>query len=203
MKALHLMWLALAAAAVPAETLYVSEKLEVAVYGQPTLDGDRIAVLRSADAVDVVNREGEAAQVRLNDGTEGWVDVSYLTVELPLASQLESLTEENERLRATARANAGAGAQSKTLQSRNAQLETELATAQRDLEALRAKAASPATRPDDEIPVEVARPQNYASLFSVLWMIAGVAAALGLGFWWGYSTLERRVRRKYGGLKVY
>jgi hypothetical protein len=33
--------------------------------------------------------------------------------------------------------------------------------------------------------------------------VGGAAAALALGFWWGYSTLERRVRRKYGGLKVY
>jgi hypothetical protein len=30
---------------------------------------------------------------------------------------------------------------------------------------------------------------------------AGVA--LALGFWWGYRSLEQRVRRKYGGLKVY
>ena len=29
------------------------------------------------------------------------------------------------------------------------------------------------------------------------------SAALGLGFWWGYRTLERRVLAKYGGLKVY
>ncbi len=203
MKALQLMWFALAASAVRAETLYVTEKLEVGVYGQATLDGDRIAVVRSADAVEVVNREGAAAMVRLNDGTEGWIDASYLEADLPLASQLESLTADNERLRAAARADARSGAEVKTLQSRNVLLQTELAAAQRDLETLQAKAAPRAARPDDEIPVEAARPPDHARLFSVLWTIAGLAAAVALGFWWGYSALERRVRRKYGGLKVY
>jgi hypothetical protein len=32
-----------------------------------------------------------------------------------------------------------------------------------------------------------------------------VIAAIGLGggFWLGYATLARRIRRKFGGLKVY
>lgn len=203
MRALQLLWLALAAVAARAETLYVTEKLNVGIYAQPTLEGDRIAVVRSADAVEKVGQEGKAARVRLNGGIEGWIDASYLEATLPLSSQLESLAAENARLRAAARAGAGAGTELKTLQSRNAQLQTELANAQRELEALQTKSAAPVTRPDDEIPVEPARPPDRAGLFSALWITAGVAASLALGFWWGYSTLERRVRRKYGGLKVY
>jgi len=36
-------------------------------------------------------------------------------------------------------------------------------------------------------------------------MIAALSAAVGLagGFWLGYATLARRVREKFGGLKVY
>ena len=33
--------------------------------------------------------------------------------------------------------------------------------------------------------------------------IAAVALGLGGGFWLGYATLARRVRRKFGGIKVY
>lgn len=192
-----------AVVAARAETLYVTERFDVGVYAQPSLAGDRTAVVRSADAVEVVGREGEAARVRLSDGTEGWIAVSYLEATLPLAAQLESLTAENARLRAAARAETGVATELKTLQERNARLQTELASAQRELEALQARAAEPVARPDDEIPVEPARPPERAGLFTALWTTAGVLAALALGFWWGYHTLERRVRRKYGGLKVY
>jgi hypothetical protein len=36
-------------------------------------------------------------------------------------------------------------------------------------------------------------------------MIAGISVALGMavGFWLGYATLARRVRDKFGGIKVY
>jgi hypothetical protein len=36
------------------------------------------------------------------------------------------------------------------------------------------------------------------------WMGAAlVLAALACGFWLGYATLARRVRHKFGGIKVY
>jgi hypothetical protein len=36
------------------------------------------------------------------------------------------------------------------------------------------------------------------------WMAAcAMLAALAVGFWLGYITLARRVRRKFGGIKVY
>jgi hypothetical protein len=36
-------------------------------------------------------------------------------------------------------------------------------------------------------------------------VIAGIALLIGLacGFWLGYATLARRVRDKFGGIKVY
>jgi len=33
--------------------------------------------------------------------------------------------------------------------------------------------------------------------------VDNLMAAAALGFWGGYATLARRVRRKFGGLKVY
>jgi hypothetical protein len=36
-------------------------------------------------------------------------------------------------------------------------------------------------------------------------VIAGIALVIGLacGFWLGYATLARRVKHKFGGIKVY
>jgi hypothetical protein len=37
----------------------------------------------------------------------------------------------------------------------------------------------------------------------VLQWVAAVCAALGLGFWCGYAALARRIKAKFGGIKVY
>jgi ferric-dicitrate binding protein FerR (iron transport regulator) len=186
------------------QTLYVTDKVQAVVYAQPSLEGNQVRILESGDAVELVSREGDNARIRLDDGSEGWIAGSYLVVDIPATRQLQALTAENERLRASARTDPAASNELKTLKDRNAQLQAELAAAQRDLDAAQAKPAAPAAaRPDDEIPVDTVRPASRSRLFSILALVVGAAAALALGFWWGYSTLERRVRRKYGGLKVY
>jgi uncharacterized protein YgiM (DUF1202 family) len=195
--------LALSAFPAAAETLYVTQRLEAGVFAQPTLEGDRTAVIHGGDAVELLNREGESALVRLADGSEGWISAALLDSEAPASARLEALAEENEQLRAAARTQTGAGAELKTLQDRNARLESELASARREVAALEAKAAIPAEKPDDEIPVEPVRPAGFSRAMLALWLASGIALALALGFWWGYRTLEQRVRRKYGGLKVY
>jgi hypothetical protein len=204
MRLLALPGLLLVGLAAQAQTLYVTDKLQAVVYAQPSLEGNQVRILESGDAVELVSREGDNAHIRLDDGSEGWIASSYLVVDIPATRQLPALTAENERLRASARTDAAASSELKTLKDRNAQLQAELAAAQRDLDAAQAKPAAPAAaRPDDEIPVDTVRPANRSRLFSILALVVGAAAALALGFWWGYSTLERRVRRKYGGLKVY
>jgi hypothetical protein len=203
MKTLQALILVLVASAASAETVYVAQNLETGVFAQPTLDGDRIATVRVGDALELLNREGEAAMVRLGNGTEGWIAAAQLDSEPPLAARLEALSEENEQLRLAARTQAGAGAELKTLQGRNTQLESELASARREVAALQARAAAPTEKLDDEIPVEPVRPASYSRAMLAFWFAAGIAVALALGFWWGYRSLEQRVRRKYGGLKVY
>ena len=207
MRLAALAGLLLAALAAQAQTLYVTDKVQAVVYAQSTLEGNQVRILESGDAVELVSREGDNVHVRLEDGSEGWVAGSYLVVDIPATRQLQALTAENERLRAATRSDPAATAELKTLKDRNAELQAELAAAQRNLSALQAKSpaapAAEAARPDDEVPVEVARPPARSSLYLTLAVVAGAAATLALGFWWGYSTLERRVRRKYGGLKVY
>jgi uncharacterized protein YgiM (DUF1202 family) len=202
-KSLFAVSLLLAALPAMAQTYYVTERLEVGVFAQPTLDGDRVAVLHSAEAVEVIGREGNAAMVRLGDGSEGWISSSYLDSALPLASRLETLTAENDRLRAATRAETGADTELKNLQSRNSELEKQLASARREAETLQVKSVVPAAKRDDEIPVETVRPPSNNRVYLIAWIVVGIALALALGFWWGYRTLEQRVRRKYGGLKVY
>jgi Bacterial SH3 domain len=194
--------LTLLLAAIPAypETLYVTEQLVVGVYAQPDLQGERVAQIRSADAVEVLGRDGEAAQIRTADGAEGWVKASYLESAEPLAPRLAALEAENQKLRK---------AESATTRVDPKPLQKEIADLRAALDAANRHAAEPAApspareRPDDEVPVETTKPVRNPVLRLTLLILAVAALGLAAGFAWGYRTLDKRIRAKYGGLKVY
>jgi uncharacterized protein YgiM (DUF1202 family) len=181
---------------VSAETAYVSDQLVLNVYTEQNQQGQRLATLHSGARVETLASSADFTQVRLPDGTTGWVKSSYLTTDEPAAVRLKQLQEELDRSRATTPALAEAAAKSEMerrerelaaaqarLADRQAELDTALA-----VRAPAAGAAAPPTQPH--------------TLGAALWL--GSAAAAGaLGFWGGYAALARRVRRKFGGLKVY
>jgi hypothetical protein len=77
-----------------------------------------------------------------------------------------------------------------------------LAARQSELSAARSVATSPVAVPQ-AAPGALAAMQAPGG--TMLLLIAGIAVAIGLacGFWLGYATLARRVRHKFGGIKVY
>lgn len=171
---------AAAAPAAPAATQYVSDDLVLGVYAQPNPSAQRLATLHSGARVETLAGDAEFTQVRLADGTTGWVRTSYLTPAEPAAARVKQLEEELDRARATTPALAEAAARSE-LEG----LKLELAEKQSLLDA--AHGASPA---------------QPAARISPLQAAALILAAV-CGFALGYATLARRVRRKFGGLKVY
>jgi len=184
--ALLVLGAATAARAQAPDTEYVIEQLSVSVAAQPDGSGDRIATLRSGDAVQVIEHQEDRAHVRLASGAEGWVKASYLTAGPPLRLQLQQRTHELEELK-----------------QRLAGVEGELAQA-------RAHPAVTAAAPAAEASVEPRVAD--APLFSGMgesfrpgwaWLIAVALAALGAGFLLGWRVLDRRIRRKYGGLRIY
>lgn len=186
-----------------AETLYIVDRIEVAVYPAASLEGDRVALIHSADAVELIGREGAAAQVRLADGTEGWVSDSLLTDSKPAAARVEALAAENQRLLAAQRAASGGASELKTLQATNAELNSALDQARNEVTRLRAAARAEPVRASEDLTLQATRHKETSIPWRVLLMTLALAAGLGIGFWWGYRTLEKRVLAKYGGLKVY
>jgi hypothetical protein len=81
-------------------------------------------------------------------------------------------------------------------------LKQELAARQGELDAARSGGTSPAA-------AALPAPDPLAAIqapVGTLWqLIAGFALVIGLacGFWLGYATLARRVKNKFGGIKVY
>ena len=179
--------LVLAVSRVSAETAYVSDQLVLNVYTEQNQQGQRLATLHSGARVETLATSADFTQVRLPDGTTGWVKSSYLTTDEPAAVRLKQLQEELDRSRATTPALAEAAAQSE-LERR----ERELAAKQAELDAaLAARVPGTGTAP--------AQPHTRGA---GVWLGSAVGAG-ALGFWAGYATLARRVRRKFGGLKVY
>jgi hypothetical protein len=193
--------LALLAQALPAVTAaapaYVSDELVLGVYAEQNNQGQRLATLHSGTSVETLEQKGEFTQVRLHDGTTGWVKSAYLTTKEPAIVRVKQLEEELDRGRATTPALAEAAARSEV-----DRLSRELKLSQADLAAAREAAASLVS------PVATAPAGAFATLPAVglmgpLMAAAAVVLALFGGFWLGYATLARRIRRKFGGLKVY
>jgi hypothetical protein len=183
--------LALLAARGVADTAYVSDELVLGVYADPNNQGQRLATLHSGTRVDTLVQSGEFTQVRLNDGTTGWVKSAFLTSKEPAVVRVKQLEEELDRAHATTPALAEAAARSEV-----EQLKQELAARQSDLDAVRGGSS-----PQSAAPVPTFLPATRERWAT----IAGLGVLVGLicGFCLGYATLARRIRQKFGGLKVY
>jgi uncharacterized protein YgiM (DUF1202 family) len=169
-------------AAAPA---YVTDELVLGVYAEENNQGQRLATLHSGTSVETLAQSGDFTQVRLADGTTGWVKSAFLTTKEPATVRVKQLEEELDRSRATTPALAEAAARSEV-----ERLTQELGAKQAQLDA--AHAVAPA-------------PPAAMAIGTPALLMGGIGAALGLagGFWLGYATLARRVRQKFGGIKVY
>ena len=186
--------LALLAARGVAATAYVSDELVLGVYAEENNQGQRLATLHSGTSVETLAQSGDFTQVRLSDGTTGWVKTAFLTPSEPAVVRVKHLEEELDRIRATTPALAEAAARSEV-----ERLKEELAARQSELAEARSGAATPAQ------PAQGPLAAIQAPAGTPWQLIAGIALVIGLacGFWLGYATLARRVKNKFGGIKVY
>jgi SH3-like domain-containing protein len=209
-KCLALLLMALLAGRAAAATAYVSDELVLGLYTEQNSQGQRLATLHSGAVVDTLAVNGEFTQVRLSDGTVGWVKSAYLTTREPATARVKQLEEELDRRRATTPALAEAAARSEV-----EQLKRELAIKQSALDAAldaaRGAAAVPtasgiaasAVAPGGASPGG-ARAGISAVTSARLWTWGlSIPLALACGFLLGYAVLERRIKQKFGGLKVY
>ena len=198
--------LLLTATSAAAAAAYVSDELVLGVYAEQNSQGQRLTTLHSGARVETLSAAGEFTQVRLADGTVGWVKSSYLIPQEPATVRVKQLEEELDRSRATTPALAEAAARSEV-----EQLKRELASKQAQLDAAGTTGAetAPAAAPEGGAARSAPGAANaMAGLASAAWMrpwilVLAMLAALAGGFWLGFATLARRVKHKFGGIKVY
>jgi Bacterial SH3 domain len=199
-----LLLLALAAPASQAESLYVIGQIIVAVSSDPAGGGEHVATIRSGDQVELLERQSDQVHIRLANGREGWVKASYLSPEEPPQLRLNARTAEVEKLKQDV-----------------GRLESELAAA-RAAANTRGAPQTPAAqitergadppRPSHVVhdapffssPDQATGPMQASSSARSWTMLLGSSAlALCVGFALGWRTLDRHIRRKYGGLRIY
>lgn len=203
-----------------AATAYVTDELVLGVYTEQNGGGSRLATLHSGATLETLSVSGEFTQVRLGDGTVGWVKSTYLTSREPAAARLKELEDELESNHATTPELAEAAARSEVDRLKRA-----LAAKQSELDAARAAAAAQgsarpaapaivstpasdtasAAAPRDPPSPDVDAPHAAApsSVRRFAPVIAAAVVCSAVGYWLGHATLARRIRRKFGGIKVY
>jgi len=87
-------------AAGAAQTVYVTEAFEITLRSGPSTDHKILSLVRSGQALEMVEEGEEWSRVRIPDGKEGWVLNRYLTTETPCSLMLERVARERDRLNA-------------------------------------------------------------------------------------------------------
>ena len=191
MRAAAAILMALFAVSVRAATAYVTDELVLGVYADPSAQGARLTTLHSGAAVERLAVSGDSTQVRLADGATGWVKTTYLTNSEPAIVRVKQLQDELDRSRATTPALAEAAERS----------EVERLT--RELEQQRAASAAAMAGSSASTSGVRTKIEVIDSGPPVWVWPASVLAALGCGSWFGYAMLARRLKDKFGGIKVY
>jgi Bacterial SH3 domain len=165
------------------DPLYVVEQVVVSLNSAADGTGERVAALKSGDRVELIERTGDSLHVRLPDGRQGWVKALYLSADEPLRPRLAKSEAELTRL-----------------QAQVSSLESQLAATK-----TLGRPAAPAAEETPAAPVNAlfAMPEGGAPVRLWPWALAAAAAGLAAGFALGWRVLDRRIRAKYGGLRIY
>ena len=187
---------AVASNAVRAENLYVIEQLVVSIGSAPDGSGERVASVRSGDALEVLERSGDWVHVRTGSGREGWIRASYLSAEEPLRPRLAQRTAEVERLKEDV-----SRLQAQLAAARSPASAAPLGGATAPTAALTAAVAAEDAATVPRALFATAEEENPRRVWP--WALGAALLALCVGFALGALVLDRHIRRKYGGLRIY
>lgn len=175
-----------------AETVYVTDELRLGLYEGEQTRGRPFKTLVSGDALEVLERARVSIRVRTPDNDEGWVKTAYVVSKEPARRRVAMLSEANlqlieERDSANA-AKAAAEARIKSLQQ-------DLSIAEAGIENLPALEKANA-----DLRAQLARAGAQVPLS---WLMVSAGVALLIGALAGYFWLDRKIRRRFGGIRVY
>jgi len=174
------------------DVVYVTDELRLGLYRTEETTGRTIKTLISGARLTVLERALMSIRVRTEDGDEGWVKTAYIVDKEPARSRLAGLEAEAEQTRTR-------------LAETEAALETSLETQQQLVDELAATKQGIADLPGLRAENKTLRATLEAGGIRVplTWFLVAMVVSLLLGGLFGYWLLDRRVRSRFGGLRVY
>jgi len=178
------------------QTAYVTDNLRLGLYEAEDTSGSPLQMLESGQAMEILTRDQYYANVRLPDGSEGWVKAAYLVDAKPAKLIVAEMTAERDGLRAeladTKQAFAAPAATIESLKKDVLSFETRLAESSAEIVALEEENAS----------IRGLKEQYKGSL-PLRWVAIAIAVFLTAGFLLGMWWADRQNRKRHGGIRIY
>lgn len=179
-----------------AETAYVTDNLRLGLHQAEDTSDRAFRMLDSGQAVEILSRNRNYANVQLPDGAQGYVKAAYLVVEKPAKLIVAETQAENERLAVeldTLRKQfAGPAATIDRLKNQIAELNTALDSDKSritELEDLNAGLRS--------------RQAQFKNSLPLRWVAGAIGVCLIGGFLLGLWWVDHQNRRRHGGIRIY
>lgn len=179
-----------------AETAYVTDNLRLGLHNAEDTSDRAFRILESGQPMEVLVRTGSYANVRLPDGTEGWVKTAYLVTDKPAKLIVAETMQERDalasELEATRAAFAEPAATIERLETETSDLSARLETAQAEIAELQEANAS-----IDDLKA------RYRGSVPLTWVGGALVVMLVLGFLGGLWYTDHRSRKRHGGIRIY
>ena len=179
-----------------ADTAYVTDNLRLGLHQAEDTSDRAFRYLESGQAMEILIRDRNYANVRLPDGTEGWVKSAYLVDEKPAKLIVAETMEERDRLASELEQARAAFAEPAAtideLRNQSGQLSTELEDARAQITALREENAS----------IQGLKEQ-YRGSVPLQWVGGVILVCLIAGFLLGLWWVDHRSRKRHGGIRIY
>ena len=178
------------------QTAYVTDNLRLGLYEAEDTSGSPTRMLESGQAMEILSRDRNYANVQLPDGSEGWVKATYLVEIKPAKLIVAEITAERDALLTeladTKQAFAAPAATIDTLKKDVMSFETLLAESSAEVIALE----------DENASIRGLKDQYKGSL-PLRWVAIAIAVCLIAGFLLGMWWVDSQNRKRHGGIRIY
>ncbi len=179
-----------------AETAYVTDNLRLGLHQAEDTSDRAFRMLESGQALEILSRDRNYANVQLPDGVQGYVKVAYLVDEKPAKLIVAETIAERDALVAeleeTRQAFAGPAATIQGLKDEAAELTSKLDVAESQIAELQEENAN----------IQGMK-ERYKGSLPLSWVAGATAVCLIGGFLLGLWWVDRRSRKRHGGIRIY
>jgi len=179
-----------------AETAYVTDNLRLGLHQAEDTSDRAFRMLESGQALEILSRDRNYANVQLPDGVQGYVKAAYLVDDKPAKLIVAETMAERDalvtELEETRQAFAGPAATIQGLEEETDELTAKLDAAESRISELQ----------DENASIQGLKARYKGSL-PLGWVAGATAVCLIGGFLLGLWWVDRRSRKRHGGIRIY